>query len=285
MATNSNIFLSYCWANKEIADTIDKDFKAVGITLVRDERDIEYTNSLKKFMKSIATHDFAMVLISNDFLGSSNCMYEIMELMNGENYKKKILPILVEDKKGKDPKIFTDEERAEIVRYWNNKKEEALKILRIEDPTQLNSVQENLKHYKNICENINDFLAYITDIKCLKFDELKGDYTPIFTRIGYTHNVAEELEQLIKIINIEDEEDQEIAIEEFIEKHPTNYIGFLGKGYIADSRKKYKVSKTAYEKAIKINPNHDSAHNNYAALLIQHFEDKEGAKKHFLKAI
>jgi len=279
------IFLSYSWENEKIADTIDNYFGVTDIPLTRDIRTIAYRGSIKDYMKSIATHDFAMVLISNDFLRSPNCMYEIMELMNGENYKEKILPILVEDKDKKYPKIFTPKDKAEIVGYWNNKKKEALKILRKADPTELKSVQENLKHYKNICEKIDVFLLYIEGSNCLKFDDIKGDYTPIFDLIGFTPNEAEKLNQLIKIINIEDEDDQGIAVDNFIEEHLHNYIGFFARGYISYERKKYKKSKNAYEKALKRNPESANAHNNYAALLIEYLDDKEGAKKHFLIAI
>ena len=48
-----NIFLSYSWANTNIADEIDKDFQVIGIQFKRDVRDAHYRSSIKEFMQQI----------------------------------------------------------------------------------------------------------------------------------------------------------------------------------------------------------------------------------------
>jgi hypothetical protein len=72
-----NIFLSYSWKDRDIADEIDNDFKAVGITFRRDERDAKYRTSIKEFMDTVGKHDYVVMLISDDYLRSANCMYEV----------------------------------------------------------------------------------------------------------------------------------------------------------------------------------------------------------------
>ncbi|MBC8046079.1 MAG: toll/interleukin-1 receptor domain-containing protein, partial [Fimbriimonadaceae bacterium] len=54
------IFLSYAWANRDVADQIDKDFKVAGITFLRDVRDAEYRTSIKDFMKRVGDSDYVL---------------------------------------------------------------------------------------------------------------------------------------------------------------------------------------------------------------------------------
>jgi hypothetical protein len=98
---DKKLFLSYSWANKDIADIIDSDLSKQGFKLTRDERDLKYKNSLREFMNSIGDHDFVITLISDAYLKSENCMYEITEIMRSRMYKDKILMIVLNDKDSK----------------------------------------------------------------------------------------------------------------------------------------------------------------------------------------
>ena len=95
--TQPQIFLSYSWGNKDIADAIDNDFKSVGITFQRDIRDIKYTESIKDFMHRIGRSDFVVMLISDEYLKSENCMYEVTELLNAHEFEKRILPVTLQN--------------------------------------------------------------------------------------------------------------------------------------------------------------------------------------------
>src|SRR4051812_19256236 len=93
--TQPQIFLSYSWANKDIADAIDNDFKSVGITFQRDVRDVNYTESIKDFMHRIGKSDFVVMLISDEYIKSENCMYEVTELLGAHEFEKRILPVVL----------------------------------------------------------------------------------------------------------------------------------------------------------------------------------------------
>lgn len=113
------IFLSYSWKDKDLADDIDKKFESIGISLLRDVRDIGYTQSIKEYMKKIRKSDFAMVIISDDYLKSINCMYEMLEFIKDESYKKRILPIIKTN-----ACIFDSNDRISYIKYWENRFEE-----------------------------------------------------------------------------------------------------------------------------------------------------------------
>jgi len=95
----SKIFLSYSHKNKETADKVDKFFISKGIQLTRDVRDAPAYSNLEKFMDAIRDHDYVILLISNAYLKSINCMYEVIQFIQERDYIDRTFPIII-DKKG-----------------------------------------------------------------------------------------------------------------------------------------------------------------------------------------
>lgn len=80
--TNPQIFLSYCWNDSNTADEIYNQLTIDSqITLHRDKLDIRHWGSIKEYMQSIPDMDYTILLISDAYLKSSNCMYEVLEVM------------------------------------------------------------------------------------------------------------------------------------------------------------------------------------------------------------
>lgn len=177
------IFISYSWNNEIEADEIDKAFKNKGIILTRDKRNLEYKQSIQDFMELIRVHDFAILLISHNYLTSENCMYEFLEVLKEQDYLKKILPIiLVEDFFNKDFKI-------KYIEYWRNKireiENEIEKIYNKKLWVALDSEIKKLKKYQKIELEIADIIENLQAKKMVKFsDELTNNFKNIFKAIG-----------------------------------------------------------------------------------------------------
>lgn len=156
------IFLSYSWADDELANSIDEIFMHNGITLVRDRRELRYKSSIKEFMKQIRKEDFALILISDNYLKSASCMYEVAEFIKDESYKERILPIVKND-----AKIFKAIDRNQYLLYW----QEQYKKLKIEseDLDELNKVDtiKELLRYEKIQRDLPDFLSDISDMNLI----------------------------------------------------------------------------------------------------------------------
>ena len=204
-SSKKRIFISYSWANKDIADLIDDDFQKLRYTLTRDERDIRYKDSIKEFMQQIGKHDFVIMLLSDSYLKSENCMYEVMEVMRDREYKKKILMIVLKDEDKKfyknhekfmvdDPEfkalkvgaeIYSSSGRIGYTEYWETCEVEMVsQISRIQN--DINKIQplKELRRIKNISSNISDFLEGIKDWKSVSLQSLKEtDYAEILSCI------------------------------------------------------------------------------------------------------
>lgn len=153
------IFLSYNWNNKNIADSIDSAFAGLPITIVRDERNLKYKQSIKEFMKKIRDSDYAIMLISDDYLKSSNCMFEVLEFIKDENYRNRIIPIIFGS-----TNIFSPEGRIYYLNYWADKYEELNKQLEKISPETCVPLFIDLKHYGQIKNEIAEFITVLSDM-------------------------------------------------------------------------------------------------------------------------
>lgn len=169
------IFLSYSWNDFEVANQLDNYFMQLGIKLIRDIRDVEYRQNLKEFIKSIRSCDFVIMLISDSYLRSFNCMTEVIEAIKEVSYSQKIIHVILGNLDINSPKS-----RINYTNFWKESSdqfEESLKILN--ESTKLPHI-EDLRKYRKIEFEIGSFLQEVSNFKYLTFKQLKEqNFIPI----------------------------------------------------------------------------------------------------------
>ncbi len=163
------ISISYSWKNKDIVDIIDNDWGAIGIPLIRDERDLVFKKNIKEFMRNVNDVDFVLLVISKGYLESKNCMYEALEMLKDDKFLERVLPIVLDDAHISDP-----HGRLTYINFWENEIErlnEAIKSTKIIG--KLKSIQEDLDHLVDIRNSIDTFLNGILNIRYLTWQEAK----------------------------------------------------------------------------------------------------------------
>jgi hypothetical protein len=207
-----NIFLSYSHKNKEIADKVDKFFISKNIRLTRDARDAPVYSSLKKFMDTIRDHDYVIMLISDAYLKSTNCMYEVIQFIQERNYIDRTFPIVIDN----EATIFDQSKHSKYIHYWQKKyKELGDKIKTLQNIGTI-SLHKELDKINKIQLNIGEFLNKIADLKCFPLDELEStNYKAILDKIGKPLDVFQK---------------EEIEVES--EKLKRRIIGCLYKWYV-----------------------------------------------------
>ena len=154
-----NIFLSYCWNDSNVANKIYDYFKnSKNIELHRDTINIGKWGSIKEYMQSISNVDYTILLISESYLKSANCMYEVLEVMRDRNYKDKIFPAVV------DSEIYKPITRAKYVKHWQDEFRELENTLKEISVQNLGKLNEDLKQRQDISSNIADFLDLVSDM-------------------------------------------------------------------------------------------------------------------------
>jgi hypothetical protein len=183
------IFISYSHNETDIADIVEKTFIRKWnskIKISRDINELKYKDSLDKFMKSIKEHDYIISIVSNAYLRSIPCMYEISELMRDRDYYRKLLFIIINeddkqyykrDVKDIQADIYTLN-RFDYITYWEHEKEKIdSKLSEIKNPALTSDIAKLSKKIEVITLNIEDFISKLNDGLGVNFEEmLKSDF-------------------------------------------------------------------------------------------------------------
>lgn len=153
------IFISYCWKDDKVADNIEAYLGSNNnIRLHRDKLDIGNWKSIKEYMHSIVYMDYIILLISDHYLKSENCMYEVLEVMRDRKYKDKIFPVVI------NTEIYNPVVQARYVLYWQDKYKELDYEVKKIGYVDARGLLEDLKRRQDISANMVEFLKCVSDM-------------------------------------------------------------------------------------------------------------------------
>lgn len=177
--TKQKIFLSYCQRDTDVANLIeeklmpfvDKDFY-----ISRDMREVKFRESFKKFMDTVREHEYVMMILSDSYLKSVNCMYEVTEAFKDKDFESKILFFVLSEDDRKyyqtevpeniAANIYTPMGQAQYTLYWQEEAQKIReKIAQINEPVHSRGLSEQLTKIRKIEMDLPDFFAYISDAK------------------------------------------------------------------------------------------------------------------------
>lgn len=276
-----DIFLSYSWKSKEIANKIYHDLNFIGLNVIKDDHKLRYKDKLSSFMKTIRNADYAILIICEDYLKSTNCMTEILEIQKDDDIWNKILPVI-----SKDANIYDLEGRIKYVNYWQEKTQKIESLIKNLDPINATATYEELKSYKSILLNIDSFLTSLKDRLCISPEELfKKYYRPFFEEMDIEPDFSR-MAYLIPISYTKDPKKRSQLVNKFIKK--TKIQNSSAFSILASCYRDLGLFKEAiktYNKAIKLDSFNYSAWNNLGEVYRWGFKNYEEAKKAYEKAI
>lgn len=179
------LFLSYCQKDSDIANLIEGGL-APHINgkarISRDIRDVEYHESFKKFMQTIESHDFVIMIISDHYLKSRNCMFEVLEVIKDSQFQKKLAFIVLTDEDIQyyqeqnilsiGAKVYSLEGQTEYSLYWAKvEKELQDQIEALGDPTRAIHQIKEKRIVQRILLDLPEFMEFIKDAKGLPLSE------------------------------------------------------------------------------------------------------------------
>lgn len=158
------VFISYKRDKSNIVDELEKRIDGRA-DIKRDTREIDSWESIVEFMKSIEQQDFAILVISDNYLKSVACMYEVLQLMKDDNWIDRTLIMLAED-----IKIFGTKEQLSYVGHWNNEYNTLSELIKALPPESVSAQAEDLKKISRIKDEVGTFLHIISDRNIPKED-------------------------------------------------------------------------------------------------------------------
>lgn len=161
-----SVFLSYSWDDSAVADEIETMLAAKDFLVHRDVRDIGSWQSIREFMKSIRKQDYVVTLISDKYLHSENCMYEVGQLLKDNDYKARLFPAIICDD------IYNIEKQIEYVKYWEDKNKRLESQIERLSFANRASFTEAYRKSKEIETTIGDFLNTVVDMNNPKLTDV-----------------------------------------------------------------------------------------------------------------
>lgn len=187
-AYERTVFISYAWGgeSEQVANQIDTSLRERDIHIVRDKRDLRFKGSIQEFMERIGRGHCVIVIISDKYLRSANCMFELVEIAEHKQFHERIFPVVL-----KDAKIYNATERLDYVEFWEQEKEKLNeRTKRLSDLSHIEGVPEELNNYDRFRDQISRLTSILKDMNTLTPDMHRGsNFAELYDAIGKRMNL------------------------------------------------------------------------------------------------
>ncbi|MCX7108794.1 MAG: SUMF1/EgtB/PvdO family nonheme iron enzyme [Proteobacteria bacterium] len=180
------VYISYARGSSEdIVNHIEESLKSYGYDVRRDTNNIPYTALISSFMKEIGRGRCIIVVISDKYLRSPYCMYELLEVYRNEGFHKRVCPVVLND-----VQVSSIPEQFAYVEYWSSQVQQFDELIRKINLGNLapETLEEFFK-FRDISQNAAKLLAFIVDMQHLNLEELENnDFAVLRERIDQCLN-------------------------------------------------------------------------------------------------
>lgn len=175
------VYVSYSWAPEcsNIADDFCDKAKLNHLPYRRDKEHIRYRDSINDFMNLLRVGKYVVVILSKEYLEAFNCMYELTGIMEHEDYRNRIFPIVLDDSI-RDDKYFDD-----LQKHWKDKANDEVYLDALKDLTGASfPLQRKKELMDQYYKKLPDIKVYLTEISSSSFVNLvNGNYHTIIDQI------------------------------------------------------------------------------------------------------
>lgn len=145
------VFISYKRDKSNIVDKLEEEIGGRA-DIKRDTKEIGAWESITEFMNSIRKQDFAILVISDNYLKSVACMYEVVQLLKDDNWLNKTMIML-----GEEVNIFGLTEQLNYIAYWNEEYTKLSDMIKQLPPESVSAQAKELKKISRIKDEVNPF--------------------------------------------------------------------------------------------------------------------------------
>ncbi|CAN5607989.1 hypothetical protein BH10BAC2_BH10BAC2_05340 [soil metagenome] len=181
------VFISYAWGgeSEKIVDEICEALSAVNYTIIRDKKDLGYKGNIREFMQRIGKGRYIIIVISDKYLKSENCMYEIVEIDRNNQVHERIFPVVLND-----AKINTESSRIDYLVYWDEKNSRLREQAKaFENPVGKTGVYNAINTYDDILQAIDKITGLLRKMNTLTPERHRSDkFSDLINAISKKYN-------------------------------------------------------------------------------------------------
>ena len=175
------VFLSYAWGGEreEVVNQVDQALQKRGLRIIRDKRELGYKGSINAFMDRIGLGDCVILVISDKYLRSPNCMYELVEIAGNKDFQDRVFPIVLQD-----ADIYNPVRRIQYIKHWEEKRAELAEAIKTLDPANLQGIREEMDLYDRIRDKVSGLTSILKDMNTLTPDmHSESGFEELYTAI------------------------------------------------------------------------------------------------------
>ncbi len=172
MGDNNHVFISYAWGgeSERIVNELDADLQSKGILVVRDKRDLGFKGMIRDFMRQFGSGHAVIVVISDKYLKSPNCMFELVEIARNKDLYDRVFPIVLGD-----ADIYDPVNRIKYIKHWEDKIKELDEAMKSVSAANLQGMRDELDSYDEIRDNISNLTFFLKDMNTLTAEIQEND--------------------------------------------------------------------------------------------------------------
>jgi len=152
---------------------------AQGMHLLRDREELRYKDSIRDFMRRLGESKCVVVIISERYLKSENCMFELLQIAQSGALRERVFPIVLED-----ANIYRAIGRVRYIQHWEAQVAELDAALKTVRGDNLSELQADLTLYSEIRRLFDRIADTLRDMNALTLDEHEGSgFDALISRI------------------------------------------------------------------------------------------------------
>ncbi|WP_051286973.1 toll/interleukin-1 receptor domain-containing protein [Algoriphagus mannitolivorans] len=180
--SSKQVFISYAWGglSEEVAKELESLLTQHKIDLTRDKTDLGFKGLIREFMQQIGKGDVVILIISDKYLKSKNCMFELLEAEKKGEFYKRIFPIVLPD-----ADIYDSLGMVNYLKYWDQKiKELNQSVKELENLADTRKIQEDINLYTDIRGAFDDLASRLSNMNTLTLELMRSkEYQPLLSAL------------------------------------------------------------------------------------------------------
>lgn len=170
-SSDYEIFFSYSWSNKQnqhleiLVDQIYNHLEAENYPVKRDKKDLDFGESINKFMRNLGESTLVMVFLSDKYLKSAFSMFELHEIgrnsrWDKNEFQKRVLPVNLEPEQ---LELHKEEVKNKYETYWKNELDQLEILLKERGTSVIVDLADTIKTVRGIVHHLRELFNYLSD--------------------------------------------------------------------------------------------------------------------------
>ncbi|WP_298154247.1 TIR domain-containing protein [Flavobacterium sp.] len=183
-----DIYISYAWEKQGDGTNWSPLLKNLHSVLIKNKFSVkidvsvlQYKDSIREFMRDLGKGNYIVVVITEKFLKSKNCMFEVLEMLRYKDTRDRIFPIIAND-----AKIYDSLKMVEYIKFWDEKikelSDEAKSLSNIAYATPIFEDIELMSEIRRIFSNFGNMLSEMNVLTPEKHQE--SEFDELITKIN-----------------------------------------------------------------------------------------------------